>query len=196
VEEAHAQMTIRQPGRHPTYDVDLEPHVALSLLDPPGPWANGGWGGGFYATVPLTDNGFVKTINNSVGLRFGADILWHSNPAIYGDPWYSGYCRQWRPAPNGTRVCVDTGAYDEGGPTTYLLFPVAMQWNFWLSDRWSVFGEPGLAIYTHPWGPHWGDRFGVLPNFQAGGRVMLGERTALTMRLGYPTLSLGLSFLP
>ena len=26
-----------------------------------------------------------------------------------------------------------------------------MQWNFWLTPRWSVFAEPGLYIYHGAW---------------------------------------------
>ena len=40
----------------------------------------------------------------------------------------------------------------EGDTASYLVFPVVMQWNFWLSQNWSVFGEPGLVIYMLDYG--------------------------------------------
>ncbi|HTB72126.1 MAG TPA: hypothetical protein VK762_02725, partial [Polyangiaceae bacterium] len=69
------------------------------------------------------------------------------------------------------------------------LVPIVMQWNFWLSTHWSVFGEPGLAFGS-------GDRSTIVwPVFYAGGRFHFTDRVALTMRLGYPDFSLGVSFL-
>jgi hypothetical protein len=65
--------------------------------------------------------------------------------------------------------------------------PVVMQWNFWLSTHWSVFGEPGIGISSR------GVDF-VHPVFFVGGRYNFTERIALTMRLGYPAASVGASF--
>jgi hypothetical protein len=65
-----------------------------------------------------------------------------------------------------------------------------MQWNFWLSTHWSVFGEPGLAF-----GSDNGRGTFLWPAFYAGGRYHFTDRIALTMRLGYPDFSLGVSFL-
>jgi hypothetical protein len=71
----------------------------------------------------------------------------------------------------------------------HVLVPIVMQWNFWLSTHWSVFGEPGLAFGS-------GDRSTIVwPVFYAGGRFHFTDRVALTMRLGYPDFSLGVSFL-
>lgn len=129
------------------YRVELEPHALiepyyLPLLP----------GAGFRGTIELAHNGFVPTINNSVGLGFGADMT-----------------------PDTLRV------------------PVVMQWNFFLSNRFSVFGEPGAAIvvYDNNRAPSVIDYFA----FFAGGRWHFSERATLTMRLGSPALSLGVSFL-
>jgi hypothetical protein len=74
--------------------------------------------------------------------------------------------------------------------------PVAMQWNFWLSRNWSVFGEPGLAFRVGEGfdgkGPN--HRFGWLA-FWAGGRFHFTDTITLTIRLGRPTASVGVSFL-
>jgi hypothetical protein len=66
--------------------------------------------------------------------------------------------------------------------------PVVMQWNFWLSRNWSVFGEPGGAIF-------FGDKTGASPVFFAGGRFHFSDVAALTLRVGYPALTVGVSFL-
>ncbi len=74
-----------------------------------------------------------------------------------------------------------------------LRIPIVMQWNFFLSNRWSVFGEPGAAIvvYDNRRDPSAIDYFA----FYAGGRWHFSERATLTMRLGKPAFSLGVSFL-
>ena len=116
----------------------------------------------------------MTTINNSVAISFGADLM------HYDACWYHGNCT-----------------------ANYFDLPVAMQWNFYVGQRWSVFGEPGLLLYfgsysdctlqpnacpDHPRGG------GVEPAFFIGGRYHLSDKTALTMRLGFPTFSFGFSF--
>lgn len=138
------QAIIKHAGDHPHYTFEAEPHVIVGFA---GPFREGHAGAGFRGTVVLVQNGFVKTINNSVGLSFGVDFL-------------AG--RQW------------------------LYVPLAMQWNFWLSTHWSVFGEPGIAIAAR-------DHIG--PVLMAGGRFHFNDKIALTMRVGYPALSVGASFM-
>jgi hypothetical protein len=144
------QMVIKHPGQHPDYVFEAEPHAILAPFHdifPPGL--------GFRGTIELHDNGFISSINNTVGLTFGMDWL-------------------------GKGVWI----------------PVAMQWNFWLSRNWSVFGEPGVAIRV-------GEGFkGRGPNrgidwlaIWVGGRFHFTDRITLTMRLGRPTISVGVSFL-
>lgn len=175
--DARAVNIIKSPGDHPDYHVELEPHLLFG-------WAhlyhgNGvGLGGRF--TIPIVDNGFVKTINNSVGVTFGIDWL------HYGGCYY--------------RV----GRVEYGCDANFFFFPVAMQWNFWLTDKWSVFGEPGLYVYHGTFdddycngvaGPcNYPTRTGVEPALYLGGRFHFNEKVSLTMRIGYPTLSFGASF--
>lgn len=144
------QSIIRNPGDHPSYRFEAEPH---GLIGYGGPFRRGRGevGAGFRGTVIVVDNGFVPSINNSVGITFGADI-------------FSG---------RGT-----------------IVLPIAMQWNFWLSTHWSVFGEPGVAISLN----QYRDRDTLSPHFMAGGRFHFNDRIALTMRIGYPSFSVGASF--
>jgi hypothetical protein len=83
-------------------------------------------------------------------------------------------------------VGIGVGVDFAGG--RHFIVPVVLQWNFWLSPHWSVFGEPGVAWESG--GPN-----DALPILMAGGRFHFNDRLALTMRAGYPGLSLGLSLL-
>ena len=69
--------------------------------------------------------------------------------------------------------------------------PVVMQWNFWLSEHWSVFGEPGFAFKLEDRGHATRADFTIY----GGGRLRLSDRVTLTLRVGYPALTAGVSFL-
>jgi hypothetical protein len=144
------QSVIKTPGDHPSYRFEAEPH---GLLGYGGPFegGRGELGAGFRGTVIVLDNGFVKTINNSVGIGFGGDVFFRK----------------------GT-----------------FFIPVVMQWNFWLSNHWSVFGEPGIGIAANPAKAH--NTFN--PTAYAGGRYHFNDKVSLTLRVGYPSISVGVSF--
>jgi len=170
--DARADDTIRSPGDHPHYSFEAEPHLLFGW-DNLFPGDSFGIGGRF--SIPIVDNGFIKTINNSVAISFGADFMHY-------DGCYIG------------RV--------GGCSANFLLLPVAMQWNFYVARQWSVFGEPGLFIYhgffdTCPVGIPCVEptATGVRPAFYLGGRYHFNEHIALTMRIGYPTVSVGVSFM-
>jgi hypothetical protein len=173
---AHADTSIiKSPGDHSRYVFEPEPHLLLGWVDAPGPATGAGIGAGFRGTVILVNNGFVRSINNSVGIGFGVDWVHYS----HRNDWCNG-------GPNGS--CGSNSA-----SVNNLWFPVVMQWNFFLSRQWSVFGEPGLAVrYT---GFQGGSDTQLEPAFFAGGRWHFSDSMALTMRLGYPTISVGLSFM-
>jgi hypothetical protein len=71
-----------------------------------------------------------------------------------------------------------------------------------VTPKWSVFGEPGVIVYhgfvsdcpAGSWCGSAPQATGILPAFYAGGRYALNETTSLTMRVGYPTVSVGVSF--
>jgi hypothetical protein len=171
---ARADDTIKHPGDHPDYLFEAEPHLVL------------GWGGWYGAEsygvgarfgIPIVKNGFVSSINNSVAISFGADLL-HYDWCWYGD--------------------------HAGCSVNALVFPVAMQWNFYVAQRWSVFGEPGLILYQGfladcPNGtncPGRPSQFGLWPAIFLGGRYHFSSAAALTMRIGFPSISVGVSFFP
>ncbi|CAN5173381.1 hypothetical protein BH09MYX1_BH09MYX1_32970 [soil metagenome] len=74
------------------------------------------------------------------------------------------------------------------GGDVRLVIPVVMQWNFWLSTHFSAFGEPGVAFGAI------GD-FGVAPHLAVGGRYNFNEYFAITLRLGYPLSTFGVSLM-
>jgi len=135
--------TIKIPGAHPDYVFEAEPHAIVAPFDKFAP------GVGFRGTIELVDNGFITTINNTVGIGFGVD-------------WTENHFR----------------------------VPVVMQWNFWLSRNWSVFGEPGGLLNFQK-----NDKLKPAPAFYAGGRFHFNDSITLTMRVGHPTASVGVSFL-
>jgi hypothetical protein len=144
------ESTIRHYGDHTSYIFEAEPHAILGFGVPFETGAGPFFGLGFRGTFHIA-NGFVQSIDDSVGIGFGIDF-----------------------APAGSRILV----------------PIVLQWNFWLTQRWSVFGEPGFAIVSGP-GPQSFDPF----IFYAGARFLFTPRIGLTMRVGYPDASVGVSFL-
>jgi hypothetical protein len=172
-------MVIKRPGYHPRYSFEAEPHLLLGVIDPPGAANGGGVGFGFRGTIPLLSNGFIPSINNNVGIGFGIDFVhygWGNNHCVFDS---MGRC---------TRV-------DDQNNVNDIWMPVVMQWNFFLSRNWSVFGEPGLSLrYESSTGPNRGLR--VEPfQLYLGGRYHFSDNVTLTLRLGYPTFSAGVSFL-
>jgi hypothetical protein len=165
---AAADDTIKHPGDHPQYGVELEPHA---LLVPFGAEYGGlALGLGGRASIPLVQNGFIQSLNNSVAITFGLDAL------FYQSCYYHGSCS-----------------------ATFIDIPLAMQWNFFVAQRWSVFGEPGLYLYHGflpdcPAGIACPTATGVYPAIYAGGRYHISDSVSLTMRIGFPAFSFGVSF--
>jgi hypothetical protein len=167
---ARADDTIRHPGDHPSYAVELEPHglIGWGIAYPGSAFGFGG-----RASIPIVQNGFIPRINNSVAISFGADVL------FFNACWYHGDCS-----------------------ATFLNLPVVMQWNFYVAQRWSVFGEPGLLFFhgfvsdcppNLPCGDNPAAAW-VEPALFLGGRWHFSDSASLTMRIGFPSFSIGASF--
>ncbi len=181
---AHAQ--IRDPGDHPKYSVDLEPHFVVEWDDSDTDYTNSdGFGLGLRASIPVVDNGPVTTINNTLAVGFGLD--WAH---------FDGDCQNI--VINGARLGVScTG--------DHIVVPVVAQWNFFFTPVVSAFGEAGLAFQhasaqvscdgvvggicqaTH-------SENDVLPVFAIGPRFTLSNWFAITVRVGYPYMTAGASF--
>jgi hypothetical protein len=193
---ARADDTIRHPGEHAHYSVEIEPHVIASWADE---WDGTGFGLGGRVSINLTHDGFVRTINNSVAIGLGLDWVHYSGTGCFYDPRY----------PND---CYGYGYY---ASADFFQIPVVGQWNFYVAQRWSVFGELGIYFYHGLYGApsypcngpglpacgyytnfHGADS-GIGPALWLGGRYHLSDTMALTLRLGFPDiLTLGVSFLP
>lgn len=171
--QAQEQSTVQSPGQHPIYPIEIEPHLAVGLSSR---FDGVGIGGRF--SIPVVKNGFIPSINNNVALGFGLD--WAHREGCFGYADCRGADAFWIPA--------------------------VMQWNFFLSPHWSAFVEPGLAlghtIYNDVCAVR--DPVGNLvytecgngstyldPAFFVGARYHVSDRVALTIRVGYPYLSIG-----
>lgn len=139
-----ARADIKSDTDHPSYFFEAEPHLVFS------PFRGGGIGPGFEGTFNVANEGFIRRLNDSVGVGFGVD--WTTN-----DHW---------------------------------LLSAAMQWNFWLTEKWSVFGNPGFSVRLHD-----KDKADFWPAFGGGGRFHFTRNITLTMRVGFPVSAVGVSFL-
>ncbi len=182
---SHAQSIIKQPGNHVLYSVDLEPHAVFGWDDTY--YGGSAFGLGMRATIPFLRNGPISTINNDMGIGFGLDWV--------------------------TRGSCNRG-YGYGGPRDYyydcsayaIYLPVVLQWNFYITDIITVYGEPGFAIrYAHV-SSNWPDPDGIVrdhgygytdPIFvmSGGAKFMFGRTVGLNVRAGYPYFTVGASIL-
>ena len=196
----HAESVIKEPGKHPHYSVELEPHLIWTWDSLPHD-AQDGLGIGLRASIPLFHNGPVSTINNNMAITFGLDWA-HS----------SGYCGPAAQPPPGYPPGYYYGYYYYGGDyyncgaNSYWV-PVALQWNFFLTDIISVFGEPGLAVVHDRW-EQWVPcgpgaplcRFSqsetrLFPVLWGGARFLFSDTFGVTVRVGIPSITAGVSIM-
>jgi hypothetical protein len=178
-----ASAQIRSPRSHNLYGVELEPHLVVQWADEPW-WDDTGVGVGFRASIPVLANGPIDSINNSLAVGFGLDWAHFDGCGPFND------------------VCDANDFW----------IPLVLQWNFYLTRSISLFGEFGLALQysTLDWdGPVPGncaringvdicnddvDDLDIELVLWLGARFSLSENVALTLRLGTPSLLLGVSF--
>jgi hypothetical protein len=190
----HAQ--IREPGAHPQYSVEVEPHFVLS-------WSNHFWGGdgigaGARVSIPVVDNGPVTTINDNLAIGFGFDWSHYDGPCWNWGPW----APPGPPGPPGPRP-DNWWRYDCAGNS--FSFPAVVQWNFFFTKAVGAFAEAGLAIEYSTWNATYpcggglcrpsAHELDVDPLFFAGGRFLLSDSFGFVVRLGWPYLSVGVTLL-
>ena len=200
---ASAASIIKDPNP-PKYGVEIEPKLNVAFFGITN-YGGTGFGPGVRFSIPVMSPGFIKTINNSIAISFGADVMRYEGYR-YGYRNYYGFCGK-----NTNCQLYYNGAYDTSFWALHL--PVTMQWNFFLTDKWSVFGEPGVTVrrafykedpyyaqycdprfYNCSNGPY-GSPWDVYFTFFVGGRFHFSEKVALTMRIGHPIdASIGISF--
>lgn len=85
-DEVRAENLIKRPGAHNRYSWELEPQLVLRPGAPyVGPrrgygWGYHGWAGvgpGVRVNIPFMHNGPIDSINNNIGISFGASTTWH-----------------------------------------------------------------------------------------------------------------------
>ena len=166
--EAEAKTVIKNPDEHPDYRAELEPHGTLVL-----------WHRYYNRRYRYYGRGPFETPEFGAGFRATIEI---ADPAFI-------------PKINNTvgitfGIDATTCRYCYREDVT-LWLPVAMQWNFFLTDKWSVFAELGLV----PRIDGFNDVYAYLdPLFELGGRYHFNDTVALTMRIGYPFINVGVSF--
>lgn len=168
-----ADAQIKEPGNHPQYSVELEPHFLLQWEHEPA-WGDEGLGLGLRATIPIIEQGPIKKINNSMGIGFGLDWSHFDDSCHWGWERRFGDCS-----------------------ANQFWIPVTWQWNFFLTEVISVFPEAGLGIVHTRWEFPGGqddsdtDLEGL---FFAGVRFHVSDNVGITLRLGWPYISAGASF--
>jgi hypothetical protein len=171
-----AEAQLKNSGRHPYYGFELEPRLVWQWTGDEWSWEDG-IGLGLRISIPIIEDGPVKTINNNLAITFGLDWA-----------YFDGECGR-----GNVRVDCDENDF---------WVPIALQWNFFVSEAVSLFPELGLgfrdAIRS--------DNLCNVPGCDDtdlevhlalwfGARFMVADRIALTMRLGTPSLLFGASFL-
>ncbi len=79
-ESAHAENLIKQPGAHNQYKFELEPHLFFRYD------GASGVGPGVRAAIPFMHNGPIPSINNNIGISFGADVPFYQGGALLTIP--------------------------------------------------------------------------------------------------------------
>lgn len=151
----------------------VRPEVHLSV------GGHGDLGAGFRIDIPIVPEGFLRRGRDDFALSPGMDIQFYD---------FGHDDRRWDdrgPGP-GPRPGRHHGA---------LIIPqLAAQWNFYFPRHaWSIFPEAGLAVVIGNWDGY--DNVHVDPLFAFGARKHFAGRTALVMRVGWPSgFQLGLAF--
>lgn len=154
---------------------------------------------GFGARAASADESIIKTPGDHPQYRFEAEP--HALVG-FGGPFRDGR-GELGAGFRGSLVLVDNGfvpsinnsvalgvGLDAFFARGTLFVPVVMQWNFWLTNHWSVYGEPGLGFAFN----QFAGRDTFHPILAVGGRYHFTDKIALTMRLGYPAFAVGVSF--
>jgi hypothetical protein len=188
---APAFAQIKQPGAHPHYGFELEPHLTFQWDHGPAYYGSEGVGLGLRAAIPLFHNGPIPKINNNMAISFGLDwVHFGYDRGAACRRYRGGFCDDWDFTANA------------------FWFPVTLQWNFFVHKSISVFGEVGLAfVHTrYSWAEPCGSPNGLCEVsdsstrfpyfvFYPGARFMLSDTIGITVRVGYPHLTAGVSFL-
>ncbi len=181
VHTAPGAAQIKQPGAHPHYAVELDPHFVIQHSQRP--FGSAGIGLGLRAAVPFVHNGPVPQINNNIGISFGIDWVHFGDDDVCrvrgGVPFFPDRC-------SGANVWL----------------PATAEWSFFFTPVVSVFADVGLALQYEHWSWAGVCNGGTCNTSDSnvdvefvswvGGRFLVfGDRAGFTVRLGWPYVALG-----
>jgi hypothetical protein len=161
VAEAQSAVDINTPftGQRP---FQLDVHAGFT-------WYGVGLATGARFGIPILNNGFIPTLNNSVYINFGFDF-------------YYVRCG-----------CRDDNYYGFG-----FGIPVALHWEFYFNENWSAFAEVGFQIFFHPryidGQPYDPYDAGYWFLVAVGGSFHVTDFFLITVRLGNPYVAGGITF--
>lgn len=154
---AAADWIIKQPNRHPNYFIELEPHASMIL-----------WRRTIHRRFVTLDSEAGQTEFGG-GARINFEIV---DPVI--------------PSLNNS-IALGTGL-DFMSCSSFcrnqvqVFLPAVAQWNFYLTQKWSVYANLGGVLRTT-------DLFSnTFFDFitELGGRYHFNDKVVLNMRVGYP----------
>jgi hypothetical protein len=162
---AEAQLIIKNPKDHPPYVAELEPHLDVS------PWGRD-YGYGYYGGYGLHGAGVDLGGGFRATIKIADPVIPKLNNSI------------------GITFGLDVTNCSFCNRSWSLWTPVGANWTFYLTREWSVFADLGFMLRSDGFYEHaFADIFGEL-----GGRWHFSDKASLTMRIGYPFVSVGVSF--
>jgi hypothetical protein len=164
-----AAASIKNPNDHPDYRVELEPHgTAIFWRYRYAGYYHRGRGARYFG-----DPEFGAGFRASIELADPAFIPKLNNTVAISFGVDLTNCR----------FC--DVRYD-----FWIWTPVTLQWNFFFNEHWSAFGDIGFILRA---GGFYRDVYPDLA-FMLGGRYHFNDTVALTMRIGVPFITFGVSF--
>ncbi len=187
---------LRRPYDHPRYGVELEPHLLVQWGD--APYRTGaGVGIGFRASIPVIDPGPLAKVNNTLAVSFGVDwahfgdCRWDS-PGCYGNDFWIPVVMQWN-----FYLTPWWSVFPELG---FAVRHATWGWGYYLDGDPGPGPGRGRGRDFEDCGPRGVDdcRYsnsatGVAPVSWLGTRFSVSDALSVVLRVGYPSVTAGVS---
>jgi hypothetical protein len=192
---------LRRPYDHPRYGVELEPHFLVQWGDVP--YRTGaGIGIGFRASIPVIDPGPLANVNNNLAVSFGVDWAHfgdcrYDSPGCYGNDFWIPVVMQWN-----FYLTPWWSVFPELG---FAVRHASWGWRYYLDAPGPGRGPggprgPGPGPDFADCGPRGVDDcryndsvIGVAPVSWLGTRFSVSDALSVVLRVGYPSLTAGVS---
>lgn len=139
-------------------------------------------------------NGVRMDVHADLGTYGGLGVGIRGDIPLVPEGFIDGVDDEFAISPGADVYLINSYSLYSGGP--YVIPVIMAQWNFYLTDQWSVFPEAGLAMFIGNADYLPGNR-GVYVTVAtgAGARYHFNERNSLLMRASWPTgLQVGMTF--